>query len=183
MQEILPGIYHWTAPHEKIKIDVSSYYLPDEGVMIDPMLPAEGIEWFRKHNSPEHIVLTNRHHYRHSSAFVEEFGCDVLCHNSGLHEFTHGEQVEPFEFGDKLPEEIVAHEVGAICPDETALHIMQSTGVMAIADGVIRMDDGPLLFVPDFLMGDDPEAVKKGLTASYQNLLALDFDHLLLAHG
>lgn len=183
MQEVLPGIFHWTALHEKLKIEVSSYYLVDEGVLIDPMMPAEGIEWFRKHNPPKHILLTNRHHYRHSSALVEEFDCNILCHSSGLREFTKGEQVQPFEFGDKLPGEIEAYEVGAICPDETALLIPQSTGIIAIADGVIRMQDGPLVFVPDFLMGDDPEEVKRGLTASYQKLLALDFDHLLLAHG
>ncbi len=26
MNEILPGIYHWTAAHPKIKVEVSSYY-------------------------------------------------------------------------------------------------------------------------------------------------------------
>ncbi len=30
MNEIIPGIYHWTAAHPKIKIEVSSYYLADE---------------------------------------------------------------------------------------------------------------------------------------------------------
>jgi len=40
-----------------------------------------------------------------------------------------------------------------------------------------------LTFVPDFLMGDDPEAVKQGLFAAFERLLELDFDTLLLAHG
>ena len=39
------------------------------------------------------------------------------------------------------------------------------------------------VFVPDWLMGDDPEAVKEGLRDSYSRLSTLDFDHLLLAHG
>ena len=42
---------------------------------------------------------------------------------------------------------------------------------------------GPLAFVPDFLMGDDPEGVKAGLTTAFERLLELDFDHVLLAHG
>ena len=37
--------------------------------------------------------------------------------------------------------------------------------------------------MPDWLMGDDPAAVKEGLLDSYSRLLTLDFDHLLLAHG
>ena len=38
MNEILPGIYHWTAAHPKIKVEVSSYYLADECVLIDPLV-------------------------------------------------------------------------------------------------------------------------------------------------
>jgi hypothetical protein len=40
-----------------------------------------------------------------------------------------------------------------------------------------------LSFVPDELMGEDPEAVKRGLLAAFARLLELDFDALLLAHG
>ncbi len=47
MREILPGLFHWTAVHPKIRIEVSSYYLPEAGVLLDPLLPAEGLEWFR----------------------------------------------------------------------------------------------------------------------------------------
>ena len=45
MREIAPGLWHWTARHEHIGADVSSYYLPIERVLIDPMVPAEGIDW------------------------------------------------------------------------------------------------------------------------------------------
>jgi len=37
--------------------------------------------------------------------------------------------------------------------------------------------------VPDFLMGDDPEAVKEGLQEVFRGLLQREFAHLLLAHG
>jgi hypothetical protein len=39
-----------------------------------------------------------------------------------------------------------------------------------------------LTFVPDWLM-DDPEKTKEGLRSAYRDLLELDFDRLLLAHG
>ena len=38
-------------------------------------------------------------------------------------------------------------------------------------------------FVPDNLIGDEPEAVKDGLRDSYRRLLSLDFDGLMCAHG
>ena len=181
MKEILPRIFHWTRLHPRIGIAVSSYYLEEEGILIDPLVPEEGLDWFSK--PPGHVLLTNRHHYRDSRKFAERLGCTVHCVKQGLHEFTKGEKVEPFNFGDELVGGIAAVEIGAICPDETALHIPKSEGLFAVADGVIRDGDGPLSFVPDEYMGEDPEGVKAGLKESYGKLLERGFDHLLLAHG
>jgi hypothetical protein len=182
MKEILTGIYHWTTVHPKIKIEVSSYYLADERVLIDPLIPAAGLASLP--GKPEHVFLTNRHHYRDSAEFRRHFGCTVWCDESGLHEFTGGEEIEPFRHGDVLPGKITALEVGVICPDDTALLIPREDGVLAVADGVIRMNDGPLTFVPDQFMGDDPEGVKNGLKTSYRRIVdAYDFEHILLAHG
>lgn len=188
MQEILPGLHHWTAVHPKIHIEVSSYWLDNDGVLIDPLIPpGAGLEWFAaRPTPPTAIVLSNRHHYRHSGEFASRFGCSVHCNRAGLHEFTHGEQVAGFDIGDKLPGGLVAHELGAICPDDTALHL-PVLRALAIADGVVRGGPhgqaGPLGFVPDSLM-DNPPVTKRGLLAACSRLLAeLDFDHLLLAHG
>ena len=182
--EIAPRLFHYTAKHERIGLEVSSYYVADAKVLIDPMLPAEGLAWFLEHGPPAEILLTNRHHFRHSGDFVAEFGCTVRCHRAGLHEFSADQPVDPFDFGDELPGGIVAHEVDAICPEETALEI-SSQRALALADGLVRWpdDSGPLSFVPDFLIGDDPAPVKRALTDAFARLLELDFDLLLLAHG
>jgi glyoxylase-like metal-dependent hydrolase (beta-lactamase superfamily II) len=181
LEEIGPGVYHWKAVHPKIKIEVSSYYVADSGTLIDPMVPAEGVEWFRAGPSPERIVLTNRHHYRQSQEVAAEFGCPVLCHEAGLHEFDRGPTVEGFRFGERLAPRITALEVGAICPEETALLIELGDGMLSFADGLIRHEE--LGFVSDRLLGDDPEAVKNGLCDSLRRLLDNDFDALLFAHG
>jgi hypothetical protein len=181
LEEISPGIHHWKAVHPRIQIEVSSYYVEGSGTLIDPLLPAEGIEWFLARGRPQRVVLTNRHHYRQSDAFRGEFGCPVLCNEKGLHEFEDGPEVEGFAFGDELADGITAHEVGAICPEETALHIELGDGFLAIADGVVNYDE--LRFVPDNLLGDDPEEVKRGLRDSYRRLRELEFDGLLFAHG
>ena len=181
MKEILPGIFHWTVQHPKIGVEVSSYYLADEAVLIDPLVPAEGLDWFGK--PPAHVLLTNRHHYRDSARFEERFDCPVWCVESGMHEFTHGEKMRSFAFGDELPGGITALEIGSICPDDTALLIPRSGGVIALADGLVRMGEGPFCFVPDAYMGDDPEGVKRGLRDALLRLADQEFDHILLAHG
>jgi hypothetical protein len=177
-------VWHWTSIHERIKVEVSSYYLAGSGVLIDPTTPEAGLAWFEERGAPSHVFLTNRHHYRHAGKYVEAFGCKVWCHEAGLHEFSDDEAVEPFSPGHTLPGDVLAIEVGAICPDETALRIPVAEGVIAFADGLVRQGDGPLGFVPDALMGDDPETVKAGLKAAFRRIVAEHaFDHLLLAHG
>ncbi len=181
MQEVLPAVFHWVTLHPRIKIQVSSYYLAEEHILIDPFVPAEGLEWWSE--APQHVFLTNRHHYRDSGRFAERFGCTVWCVESGLHEFSHGEKVAAFRFGADLPGSVHAVEIGALCADETALFVPRVRAV-ALADGVVREGDGPLAFVPNELMGDDPEGTKAGLREAYRRLLeSHDFDHLLLAHG
>jgi hypothetical protein len=182
MQEIVPGLWHWTARHEHLNSDVSSYYLLSERVLLDPMIPAQGFAWFEHHGAPEHVLLSNRHHDRHAWRLREEFGCTVHCIRNGLYELEGRGPVEPFDFGDELPGGVIVHEVDSICPDETALYI-PAHRALACADGVVRFrgrDD--LGFVPDSLM-DDPEETKQGLRDAYDRLLDLDFDVLLLAHG
>jgi hypothetical protein len=182
VEQIVPGIWHWSAPHPRIKIRVHSYGLPAERVLIDPVLPTAGLGWFEEHAPPTDVLLTNRHHYRSSGDFVDRFGATVRCVREGLHEFSQGEPVEPFDFGDELPGGIVAHEVGALCPDEAALFI-PAYRALAVADGAVRWEErGPLAFVPDSLM-DQPEETKRGLCDAYSRLAELEFDHLLLAHG
>ena len=183
MNEIAPGIVHWKAKHPSIGADVSCYYLPAERVLIDPMEPEEGLDWFRDNGPPEHILLSNRHHDRDSAKFVEAFGCTVHASRPGMHEFSDNKKVqpEPFDFGDELPGGVKAYESGAICPDDTVLYI-PAHSALAVADGVINY--GGLGFVPEEHLGDDVDATKRAIRESYAPLAAeLEFDHLLVAHG
>src|SRR5215469_17547687 len=167
MEEIVPHIFHWTSFHPDIEQNVHSYCVTGLGpvILIDPLVPANGLDWFRRHATPEHIYLTNRLHYRSSDRFVEAFDVTVWCHSAGLHEFEPPQKVRGFEHGDELPGGIVALKVGALCPEETALFIPVGAGALAIGDAVIRENEH-LEFVSDYLMGDDPEAVKRGLRSA-----------------
>ena len=175
-------MWHWTARHDRIGAEVSSYYLAAERAAIDPMLPAEGLEWFETQGPPEHVLLTNRHHDRHAWKLRERYGCTVHCIRNGIREIEGRGPAEPFDFGDELPGGAIAYEVDAISPDETALFI-PAHRALACADGLVHYG-ADLAFVPDRLM-DEPEQTKQNLRHAYRRLLdmELDFDHLLLAHG
>jgi hypothetical protein len=42
---IRPGLFHWTSAHPKIRIEVSSYWIADAKVLLDPLLPERGLDW------------------------------------------------------------------------------------------------------------------------------------------
>jgi hypothetical protein len=180
MEEILPGVWHWTATHPSTGSEVSSYWVRPSRAVIDPLMPAEGVDAFAV-EPPNRVLLSNRHHLRHGERFQQELGCTIECSKPGLHEFSGGPEVQGFDFGDEVAPGIEAIEIGAICPDESAL-LIGEVRALAIADG-IRHYDGQMDFFADWLLGDDPEGVKAGLREAYAGILDRDFDSLLFAHG
>jgi hypothetical protein len=180
MKELLPGVWHWTATHPSTDSEVSSYWVRPSLAVIDALLPEEGIDAFRD-QPPDRVLLSNRHHLRHGELFAETLGCTIHCSELGLHEFDDGPEVEGFAFGDEVAPGIQALEVGAICPDESAL-LIEGAHALSIADG-IRHYGGRMDFFSDHLLGDDPGAVREGLRQAYSRLLDRDFDNLLFAHG
>src|SRR5690348_6810187 len=130
MDEIAPGLLDWTAYRETIGIDVHSHYAAQARVIVDPM-PAPG----DLPSAPRLAVLTNRHHLR----FAADYGCPIVCHEAGLHEFAGTDvDVEGFQWGDELAPGVRALEVGVLCPEESAVHIAAGDGFLAFADAVIR---------------------------------------------
>jgi hypothetical protein len=185
MQEIAPGIFFWTAFHERIRMTVCSYYVEPAGVVIDPMVPEDGFEVFDGHEKPRKALLSTRHHYRHCDQFRERFGLTVVASAPGLHEFEGTDkQVDGFEDGDEVAPGITALVTNAISPDDTTFAIAHGGGAYAFADAVVHPPGAPLMVVPDSLM-DDPEETKQGIHDACRGLLERDFEfeHLLFAHG
>jgi hypothetical protein len=176
MQEITPGISYWTAVHPNHGHEVSSYWLTDLRVLLDPLDVPREVE------GVEEIVLSNRHHRRSAFEARERFGATVHVPRVGLHEFDPDDPIEPYDFGETIAGgAIVPYQVTELWPDDGALHI-PSVRALAIADTVVHY--GPQLrFVSDNLMGD-PKAERRGIREGLGRLVEeLDFDHLLLAHG
>jgi hypothetical protein len=183
IDEVLPELYVWSAFHEGIEARVHSAYYVRGRTLIDPLLPEDGAEALDELPAPERIVLTNRHHYRHSDALAERFSCPVFCHARGLHAFGDGRQVEGYSFGDRLAEGATTLDFSSITPEEAALALDSGPGVLAFGDGLRREDDGSLSFMSDELLGEDPEAVKDGLRRELSAMLERPFDAMIFAHA
>ena len=188
MDEILPGIWHWTTPNPRIGgVLVSSYWLDASGVLIDPLLSEEaGLGWFESRPTPpQAVVLANRHHYRDSGRIQERFRCQVHVPNAGLHEFTDRAAVVGYEPGDELPGGLVPFVIGSLSPDEDGL-FLESASAIWVGDTVVRSPTDPesrIGWVSDSLM-DDPEQTKEGLLQAFSEVLDdYRFEHLMLAHG
>lgn len=183
MRELLPGLLHWTAEHERIGRPVSSHYLVPAATLFDPMEPKGGVEALEGPSPPRHVVLSCRHHARASAGFAQRFGATVHCNEAGLHELEGLDaEVRGFTPPGPVVDGVESIEVGSISPDETALWLDVDGGALLIADGLLHYD-GELGFVPDSLMGDDPEDVKAGLLAAFARLAEREPDTLLFAHG
>jgi hypothetical protein len=183
MDEIVPGLKHWVAFHEGIRSDVHCHAHVPSGTLFDPLVPIEGLDRLEA-LEPRRIVLSNRHHLRHAARLADRFGSPILCHEAGLHEFAgEGVDVQGFAFGEELAPGVTALEVGILTPEETAIRIDAGDGVLLFADSVIRGRHGEVGFVPDGLLGDDPQAVRQGLRDALRRLLDEPFDALAFAHA
>jgi hypothetical protein len=179
MQEILPGLYHWSTFHEPIGTVVSSYYYEPAKLAIDPKIPEQGLEALP--SSPDQVLLTIGLHDRDATEFAAAFDAPILFPAPALERLGDSLAAEPFQDGEEIAPGVRAIAIGQIAPDEFALHIAVAEGALAFADGLINY--GGLGFVPDNLLGEDAEQVKRGLLEAFRGLLDLEFDHLLFAHG
>ena len=104
---------------------MSSYFLTESRTLLDPMVPEEGLGMFGADGAatPQRIVLTNRHHLRDSARSMPSSGARSTASTPACTSSPNGPDVEGFFIGDEVAPGVVAHEMDAICPDDTALHI------------------------------------------------------------
>jgi len=183
MDELFPGLLHWTAMHPRIGAQVSSHLYEPGGVLFDPIEPEGGFGFLEDRSQPERVVLTCRHHLRDSVELAERLGATVHCNELGLHEFEgSGLRVKGFRAGDTVAPGVQALQMGSLAPDDTAMLLDVPGGALLFADALLHYGD-EVTFVPDSLMGDDPAADKRGMLESLEALLEREFDTLLFAHG
>jgi hypothetical protein len=183
MREILPGIHHWTAFRDTIGTRVSSYWVAPAGILIDPMIPEEGLEAVTALDPrPQQILLTNRHHLRHGEQLADALDCPIRYSPPSQDELGHLRRGRRYEWGHEVAPGVTALEIDILAPDEAGLLIAHGEGALAIGD-TLTCFAGVLGFFGDDLLGHDPKRVKEGLRNRFRALLARDFDALLPAHG
>lgn len=183
MNEIVPGIVHWTAEHPDIHMRVSSYYVLPAGIAIDPLEPEDGMGFFDGLEiAPQQVVLTSGLHWRHADRFADRYGAAVRAPAAAATRYEGSDRkFDPFGDGDEIAPGVTAVEIGGIAPDEYALHIAHGGGAAALGDAVLEVG-GSLGFMPDGLW-DDPREEQRAVADSLRGLLERDFEALLLAHG
>lgn len=182
MDEIVPGILHWTAHRETIDQTVHSHLHVRSGAVFDPLFPpGAGPDALAQAALPSVVLLSNRHHLRDAPRVAEAFGCDIRVHETGLHEFDG--EVGSFAYGEEVVDGVTALELGVLTPEDTVFHLEAGDGALLFADGLLHAD-GKLGLMPDDLLGDDPDAVRGGLLRRLAEIAERDdFDTLLFAHG
>jgi hypothetical protein len=180
-RELIDGLFHWTAIHPNIGSRVSSYYVAPARAVIDPIEPEKG--WDALPGAVEVILLTSGHHTRGASELADRLGIPIRTSQPAADRIDRALAVEVDAPGTEVAPGITSLHLGGISPDEGAYHIALDAGAVAFADGVVHTGS-ELAFVPDGLIGDEPERVKAELATAFQALLADQaFDHLLFAHG
>lgn len=191
MDEIVPGLLHWTTFHDGIGQSVHSHLHTRSGAIFDPRLPEGGVDALAAAVLPTVVLLSSRHHLRHGAQVAEAYGIPILVSEPGEHEFEGDDAptVGTFAHGSTVADGVTALALPALTPDETVFRIEPAQGgedrvALLFGDSLIH-HDGELGYVPDGLLGDDPAAVKRGLTDGLRGLVeaAGPFDALLFAHG
>ncbi len=179
--EIFSGLYHWTAVHPNIGSQVSSYYVAPARAVIDPIEPEEG--WDSLPGPVEAILLTSGHHTRGSAELAGRLRIPIRTSPEAAQRLGDDLAVEVHAPETEVAPGITSLHIGAISSDEGAFHIAVGPGAIAFADGLIHTG-AELGFVPDQLIGDEPERVKRELAHAFRLLVdEREFDHLLFAHG
>lgn len=178
--EVIPGVLHWSAYYEKISSDVSSYYVPGPGVVIDPILPADGSNGLP--GDVKQIILATGHHERSAAQLAASSGAKIWGGPRVADELAGRLEVQQIEDGTEFADGMTMHHIGGVADHESVIHIAIGDGALVIADALL-VDDRTISFVPDEWLGDDPAATKAAIKQRFSELLVLDFDNLLSTHG
>lgn len=188
--EIAPGLWRWTGYHEEWKEGVGCVYVEtaDGVVLIDPLVPPENSEHFRRALDRDvaraggdvHVLVTVFWHTRSAAAMVERYGARVWAPARGKAAVARraGAVSDPFGPADLLPGGIEAFRT-------------------ARAAEVVYWIPAHRALVPgDVLLGDGAGGVRmcpeswlpKGLThaelaESLRPLLELPVERVLVSHG
>jgi glyoxylase-like metal-dependent hydrolase (beta-lactamase superfamily II) len=180
MREVVSGILSWQWFSEPHGYDFNGYLVRDPGgnVCIDPVPPGDdGLETLAG-ESVAVIALTNRNHVRAADAVRARTGARVLIHAAdAAYARAQGATIDGELAPGKRVGPLVVVGVPGKSPGEVAFHWPERR-ILIVGDAIIGNPPGACAFLREKVMDDPPR-----LRASVRDLLALDFDVLLVGDG
>jgi hypothetical protein len=183
--DVAPGLWLWRQPHPEW--DGEDDWLPEVasfavrsngvGVLLDPLAPPPGAarEVYERIDelAPEAIVILKPDHVRDVALFARWYGAKAY----GPHLYWRGDvpaiELESVRPGDTLPGGITAHDDGRNAL-ETPLYLPEQRALV-FADGMTAPEG-------ELRIWATPWHEQRVLPAM-RELLALPFEHVLVAHG
>ena len=180
MREIMSGIFTWpwfSAPHG---YNFNGYLISDRGgnICVDPVEPdADTLAEITRRGAAR-IILTNRNHVRAANRVRAATGARIAIHpDDAAYARSQGAELDDnLHVGERIgPLTVVA--VPGKSPGEIALHWPQRR-ILIVGDAIIGNPPGSCALLREQVL-DDPQRLR----SSVRQLLALDFDALLVGDG
>jgi glyoxylase-like metal-dependent hydrolase (beta-lactamase superfamily II) len=180
MREILSGIFTWPWFSEPHGYNFNGHLIlaPGGNLCIDPVEPTEqDVDELARHGVAR-ILLTNRNHSRAANKVRARTGARIAIHPADApHARSQGAELDDeLSLGQKVGPLLVVGAPGK-SPGEVAFHWPERK-ILIVGDSVIGNPPGRCGLLPDKVMDDPPR-----LRGSVRELLALDFDALLVGDG
>ena len=203
MQELVPGLWRWTAPHPEWRPrprfgrDVTSFALEqdDELVLVDPLAPAEGspeadavwaaLDRLAARRRSIVVAITIPYHVRSTAAVRSRYAAGhdvtVLGHPAAAKRLGRTVPVEFVEPGRPLPAGARAFSIGSPRRFEMPL-LFPSARTLAFGDAVVGVEG-------ELRVWENPKGERsrrwygERFLPTLRPLLDLDFEHVLVTHG
>jgi glyoxylase-like metal-dependent hydrolase (beta-lactamase superfamily II) len=180
MREIIDGLYTWSRMSEPHGYHFNGYFLRHSAgnLVIDPVEPEASVLEHLAAEGVARILITNRNHSRAANKLREATGARTAIHPLDAdHASAQGCIIdEGMEHGEVIGPLVVVPADGK-SPGEVALHCPTRQSLF-VGDAAIGNPPGRCSLLPEEKL-DDPARLRESL----RDLLALDFDCLLVGDG
>jgi len=180
METIAPDIRTWawfSTPHG-YNFNGLLIAHPEGNICIDPVQASASDAEELMRARPARVLLTNRNHVRAANLIRERTGARVAIHPAdAAYARSQGASIDDeLRVGERVGPLVVVGASGK-SPGEVALH-WPDRRILIVGDAVIGNPPGRCSLLREQVMDDPPR-----LRESVRNLLAIDFDTLLVGDG
>jgi len=180
METILGDVLTWSWFSEPHGYNFNGLLIPvpEGNICIDPVEPNDEVLNELARRGVSRILLTNRNHLRAANRIRERTGARSYIHpEDAAHAKSQGGVLDGEIHSSETIGGLKVIGVSGKSPGEVAL-LWPARNALIVGDAVVGNPPGKLSLLPDRVM-DDPARLRR----SVEQLLALDFDTILVGDG